>query len=699
MRTHLRLIAMACGLSIPALAQAESLAQMIERGVPQPRGRPDVTANAFVAAVPKSVPARAIEEAVTGASVENSLFKAALDAVSADRYDEARALKRKLVDPLDRKIVDWLIVQAPNSRTPSREIVVTMPELRGWPRPERTRLRAETAFSKERPPASDVLVFYSREMPTTIAGKLQLAGALMETGKPEDATQIIRPIWHEENLDKGSEDFVISRFGKLLTQTDHKRRADQMLYDRRNAAALRAKRKLTDRAERMLVDARIEANKKSKAADRELAALPDEVKRDPGYAFARAQRALARGKEMEAAQILISTTRNPERLVDPDAWWDLRHTVSRRMLDLGRDDLAYRVAAEHSAQSDGDIVDAEFNAGWYALRFLKDAERAQPHFERVRSVATLPRTISRANYWVGRAEQAKGNEDAARAAYKQAARQGTTYYGQLARAALGDNSTGAESLPEITERDRQSYNANPLVRAVDRLAAAGHDHRTPIFLRQLAHTLETPGELHLAVEHAKRLNHDVTALYIGKTAEKRGLDVGGLAFPLDAIPQAVDLPGDVDRALVYAISRQESAFNKNAVSHVGARGLMQLMPATAGEMARRVKVGYSKSRLTSDPGYNVKLGAAYLDQQLGRTNGSYVMTFAGYNAGPSRAKDWAVRYGDPRGTADPVDWVERIPFDETRDYVQKVMENLQVYRSRLGNPLSIHEDLTKGNPA
>jgi soluble lytic murein transglycosylase len=253
--------------------------------------------------------------------------------------------------------------------------------------------------------------------------------------------------------------------------------------------------------------------------------------------------------------------------------------------------------------------------------------------------------------------------------------------------------------PSPTAADRRRFKGREIVQVVERLAAAGHQHRARAFLIHLAETVDTPGEVALAATLARRIGQPQIALEIGKAASRRGMQVGALAMPLIVIPSNIPVPDSIDRAVVYAIARQESAFNVGAKSWAGARGLMQMMPATAKSTAKSAGRPFSLARLSSDARYSATLGAHHLGELMDDLRGSYIMTFAGYNAGPGRAIRWVRKYGDPRGgRVDPVDWVERIPFDETRDYVQRVMANLQAYRSRLGHALAISRDLKHGRP-
>jgi soluble lytic murein transglycosylase len=309
----------------------------------------------------------------------------------------------------------------------------------------------------------------------------------------------------------------------------------------------------------------------------------------------------------------------------------------------------------------------------------------------------MPLSVSRAEYWLGRAAAAGGDTRAANVHFQRAAGLPTTFYGQLALARLGAKRISLTQPQAPDKAARQRFADRELVQAIQHLTAANYGDRAGQFYRHLSETLSDPAEIGLLAEMAERDGRHQLALQIGKTAAVRGLPVETLAFPTAAIPAAARTPR-VEKPMVYAIARQESAFNPGAVSGAGARGLLQLMPATAKATARSIGVPYSKAKLTSDPAYNATLGAAHLGSLVDDFGGSYVMTFAAYNAGSSRVHDWVRRHGDPRdASVDVVNWIELIPFTETRNYVQRIMENLQVYRVRLGDTaLAIESDLKRG---
>ncbi|MEL7429091.1 MAG: lytic transglycosylase domain-containing protein, partial [Pseudomonadota bacterium] len=412
-----------------------------------------------------------------------------------------------------------------------------------------------------------------------------------------------------------------------------------------------------------------------------------------GYLFARIEHARRTENWKLATELLLGAPTNPAVLVNGDEWWVERRIVSRKLVEQGQYKTAYRIAANHSAQSASDIIEAEFHAGWYALRYLNDRGTAQRHFAKMLGHSTRPISIARSHYWMGRAKT--GN--AAAAHYRQAGVHQGTFYGQLALHELGQKRL-VIAKPDVSSTDRNNFENRELVRVIRRLEETGNGGWTNGFYLHLARTLNSPGELAILSANAERQGNFQLALQVGKIANGRGLAVDTLAWPIGAIPGSAKIRAD-DMALAYAISRQESAFNKAAVSPANARGLMQLLPGTAKAVARKRGYSYSHARLTQDAAYNATLGTAYLNDQMAEFGNSYVLTFIAYNAGPRRVGQWIERFGDPRGKPlyDVIDWVEMIPYSETRHYVQRVLENYQVYKARIaGSRLTLAQDLTRG---
>lgn len=619
-----------------------------------------------------------------------SALKEGLDELSSGDSAGALAVRDRLpAHSLDHEILSWAI--ALGGGLSSHDIIAAERELAEWPGADALRRNAERALYREGAPASEVLAALGDRQPQTMEGVIALARAELASDRREAAHATISAFWRKAKLEAKEEAAIQKEFGSLLTRADHRFRMERMLYCDRVNAALRV---ADEAGARKLAEAWGSAIRDRRNAGELLEAVPA-AQRSAGYFFIKAKYLRGKEKYEAAAKVVLAAPRDAEAIVDPNAWWIERRVLSRELLDIGKVEAAYEVAAGHAAESPVQAADAEFHAGWYALRGLHKPAVAARHFRRIAEIADGPISLSRAWYWLGRAAEAGGPGDAG-AYYEQAARYGTAFYGQLAAAKLGRAAIPAE-YPSPTNEDRQSFAAREAVQAIDRLEAAGYVSRADILYRDLAGELTSPGELALLAAKAEKRGDHHLALRVGKIAASHGLDIGALAHPMGAIPPSARIPS-AGKALAYAIARQESEFNAAAVSSAGARGLLQLLPGTAKEMAKEVGLGYSRQRLTTDPGYNAALGAAYLREQLDRFEGSYVLTFAGYNAGPGRAREWVKRYGDPRGKDidEVVDWIERIPYTETRNYVQRVMENLQVYKMRLSGRVDVAGDLSKG---
>ncbi|PZO78484.1 MAG: lytic transglycosylase [Mesorhizobium amorphae] len=617
-------------------------------------------------------------------------LKAGLDALADGRIADALALRTGL-DALDRKVLSWAIATQGGARVPSGEIALAAQELANWPGAMTLRRNSERSMATEKPPAPLVIESFSGSTPQTVEGTILLTRALLVAGQAEEAHALLGPFWRTEKLEANQEAAISREFGAILTQADHRARMERMLYADRVTSAARVAELA---GAKPLADAWGAVIRNEKTARAKLDAVPQAL-RGAGFLFAEARLLRRQDKHEEAAAVMLAAPTDAASLVNPDAWWIERRALSRGLVDRGDVPTAYRLVAAHSAESPSNKADAEFHAGWYALTGLKDAKTAARHFARITQDASGAISLSRGFYWQGRAAEAGGGGDA-KALFAKAAHFGTTFYGQLAASRLGQKAI-AVSAPEPTPQDRVRFAAREAARGIARLEEAGQPRLATALTRDLAESLESPGELALLTERLTGEGNHYLALRLGKAAAARGLEVGALSHPLGAIPTSAEM-GVAGTALAYAIARQESEFNTGAVSNAGARGLLQLLPSTARDVARKAGLPFSQARLTTDPGYNATLGTAFLSEQLARFDGSYVLTFAGYNAGPGRAREWIRRYGDPRGqdVDAVVDWIERIPFAETRAYVQRVMENYQVYKMRISGEADIATDLVSG---
>lgn len=638
----------------------------------------------------------------TTASNERSMIAEAAFNIAVRLFDlgdpnAALAASHALPDPIDAKIIKWLVAVYKSKGVPAARLDEVSRDLADWPGQRLLRIRFEQALARQELGPDEIITAFAGATPVTDNGTLMLARAALAVGKKSIAAALIRPRWREERLDDDFEKKVRKEFAGILTKADHKTRMDRMLYGERTAKALRAADALGAK-QKALAKAVVAVIKRDKKADAALNAVAKSLRKDPLFIYSRIQ-FLRRAEKIDAAnKLMLAAPRDPTALVDPGAWWVERRVLGREAMVLGDYRTAYRIFAGHSAQSSVRRAEAEFHAGWLALEFLDEPATATRHFTVIKTITSRPLSQSRADYWLGRAASNANNTAEATSRYRLAAAYPTTFYGQLALAKLGVKTLPLATTPQPDAAARKRFANLELIQVIERLIEIKRGDRKTIFMRHLAKTLTDPTQLALLTAMAEKDGDHNLALQLGKTAASRSLPVDTLSFPTAAIPKSAKT-GSVDKAVVYAIARQESGFHPGAVSRAGARGLLQLMPATAKQMARRAGVSYSKKKLTSDPAYNATLGARYLDEVIEQFNGSYVMAFAAYNAGPSRVVQWIETFGDPRDPdVDAINWVELIPFTETRNYVQRIMENQQVYRARLGSPkLTIEADLKRGS--
>ncbi|MDP4022459.1 lytic transglycosylase domain-containing protein [Methylobacterium sp. NEAU 140] len=628
-----------------------------------------------------------------------TLLRGAIDLYRRGRVADGDRMRDGFTDPAARALLEWTAIRAGAGIGFERTVAFARANP-DWPAGPLLRRRAEEALLSERKAPAIVRAYFAAARPASAPGKFALALALRADGLEADAADLVRDLWRGETFGRTLEGKVLDAFPGTLTRIDHRYRMERALLKEDWETAGRAAG-YAGGAYASLVRARRAVEDKSSGAAAALAAVPPSLRNDTSYLFSRAQHFRRADKPEEAAAVLAAAPTNPDVLVDGDEWWIERRIVARRLLDLGDARGAYAVASGHAARSPEKRIEAEFHAGWIALRFAGDPAAAAAHFARVAAVAESPVSLARAAYWQGRAADALSKPDEARAFYERAAQQPIAYYGQMARARIGQTSLPLRRPAELEGADRQAFEGRLYIRALRLLEEAGlRDLALPLYI-DTAQKLSDARELQALGDLATDMKDARALVAIGKLAVQRGLPLDAHAYPTIGIPHYDTFTAvpQVERAMVYAIARQESQFDPRAQSGVGARGLMQMMPATAQRTAKRVQTAFDVDRLTSDPAFCAKLGQAHLGELMEDWRGSYVLAFASYNAGGGNVKKWIDAYGDPRkGDVDVVDWVERIPFTETRNYVQRVMENLQVYRTRLDgrSALLIEGDLRRG---
>ena len=581
------------------------------------------------------------------------------------------------VDPLRLAVDQWDRLRRDGPAT-FTEIHTFLRAHPGWPAELTLRQRAERLITASTPPV-DRIAFFTRYPPLSSAAKFRLAESYLALGRAAEAQPLVREAWASDGLNAAQEAEVLTRFGGLLSQIDHVARVDRLLWSGFASAAERHLSMLPpDR--RAWAEARIALQKRSPDAAGKLAFVPPHLQNDPGLLVDRAAWMQQNNDPAGARQLMASAQVSPGAPLDAEKWLEARLGLARDAVRDGQYELAYRLAANHNAFPLGrplnswndrerdDLTSIEFLAGWTALKQLGRPAQAANHFQNYRNAAQAPLTQARGDYWAGRAAEAAGDRGQAQRFYESAGRHPDFFFGQLALERIGR--------PIALPQPPQVANSE-IVRVAKLLGEMGDRTRQSIFLRKLVDDAGTLEQQALIAELAPALRRPDIGVLVGREARNEGqLALIDAAYP--KLPLGPELASDW--TMIHAITRQESRFDRAAVSPANARGLMQLMPATARETAAKAGVSYDFNRLTDDELYNVMLGSTYFRGLLNRWDGSYVLAVASYNAGPGNVNKWIRNNGDPRDpSVDVVDWIEAIPFTETRTYVWRVLENAVVY--------------------
>jgi peptidoglycan lytic transglycosylase len=625
--------------------------------------------------------------------------KRVIEATRKGKEGEAAAAESSISDPVARRLAEWMILRSDNTNPTFQRYAAWIEKNPSWPHSPLFRRRAENALWNDGVDDRTVRTFFARQQPVTAKGRYMLARTLLTQGDRDGAAALVCQAWRNDDASEGVEKRVLEMFGGMLSTADHKARMDSRFYAEDAAAGMRAAERLGGN-ELAIGRARAAVLRKAGNAKALLEAVPASAQSDPGYIFSRVQWLRLNNKAEDAGRLILTAPKNPEALVNLDQWWLERRLLVRKLLDERDPQAAYRVAREAAPPMKGFYrVDAHFTAGWLALRFLRDPKTAAEHFAHIVEGTENPHALGRGGYWQGRAAEAMGQQAQAKAFYEAAAQHTATYYGQLARARLGLKDLGLRGPPEFSPQERQVLDNLEIVRAAEILYSLDERDMLASIYAELGESGTDIAGMAMMGELAAKNGDGRSMLLLGEYAYARGLPLDYYAYPTVGLPDYQPIAPPVEHAVTYSIARQESHFNQKVVSSAHAMGLMQVTPAAGIDTAAKFKVTYNRERLLKDPVYNVQMGAAELSNLFMGYNGSYILTFAGYNAGRGRVKQWIEAYGDPRDPhVDPVDWVERIPIAETRNYVARIMENLQVYRARFGggSKLVIEADIKRG---
>lgn len=633
-------------------------------------------------------------------------LRESIELVGKRRFGEAAERRSQISDPTARKIAEWYFLRNVGEHPDPFHVDRFRSNNPDWPSGGLLRRNAELSLLKLDADPHNVTAFYDKTAPTTGLGRYLLALASKRRGQDAAAALLAREAWHSEAFSANVESEFLAAFGGVLTPADHLRRANYFLYKDRRQLLPNVQRllKYLDPADQAKLSLRMDVvNRRLSAAEKQFEKMGPEALQDPGLLFSRIQM-LRRKKQYAAAwDLLARAPQDARSMIATNAWWIERRSQARLALAEGKPSIALAIVARHGEIAGSDLVEAEFLAGWIALSKLRKPQVAEQHFVTMRAAASDPQDLAKAEYWLGRSKLARKDSIGALSHFSLASKYQHYYYGQLAlqrmeQAGLALSDRSSPPTAEETER----FLARDSVRALIISHKAQLDGITPQFFSQLAWRLSSPGEMTLLAELASHIHSAHGSVITGKIGIHRGFALDRYAYPINALPAYDRLTDEVEKSLILALARQESEFNPAAHSPAGAHGMMQIMPGTAKLIARQHKVVYDRGRLTRDPAYNVALGVAHLHDLLQSYNGSYVLTLVAYNAGPGRAREWIADFGDPRShNVDVIDWVENIPFAETRRYVQRILASMQIFRHRLHKGRSnvrLVQDLKRGQP-
>ena len=631
----------------------------------------------------------------------------AVKAIAEADLAKGKTLRDQITDSAGRKLIDWYLYRGGYGT--AAEIRAFMLANPAWPDRERLNQRAEEALLNSSASPRDIKAFFAETPPATGVGMAALASALAAEKDEAAARVLAAKAWAEYAIPAIQEPNFLKKVGSLLTENDHKRRLDRLLLNdsrwagERNerAAVIRRVIPLLSEPEQKKAQARLAVFLRAKNSEQLMAKLPPlALKTEWGLAIQRAQ-ALRRQKKHEAAWEILLKEPDSTLHVKPDGWWEERRAGAYAALKAGKAKTAYELVRDPGQLSVNAQNGASFMAGWVALRHLNDAKKALTHFEAFTKSADGPLSRARAYYWLGRTYETLGDQAKARESYRTAATNIDTFHGQLARLKLDSQASALPVTAPATPTAEESARFNGLdaVQAIMLIEKAGLDRSLRYaFFNHLRFYFKTEAEAAMLAHLAEALGDTQLAVRIGKTAIGRGLNLMYYAYPVHRLPTYTPLRRPPETAFILSIARQESEFNVSTLSGAGARGILQVMPITARHICRDYKLKCDIPRLMTDAAYNTMMGSAYIADRMDEFTGSYVLTLAGYNAGPGRAREWIKEFGDPRQAGvDPIDWIHRIPIEETREYVQKVLSNIQIYRARLGetNAVRLNADLKR----
>jgi len=617
---------------------------------------------------------------------------ASFNAIKKDKWKTALNLSKKSRDKTLYNLVNYLYLIRSSNAASFYDYLAFMNSNPNFPRINRLRYLAEHKINlKSNTPASIVKWFDGKE-PLSDFGKIKLGEIYIAQGDYDKGSKLIREGWIKAKLTKSDLRYLRKKYKKIITVSDNIKRVDWHAWEGKHWDVQRMLRYLP-KEETTLYRARQLLMSRSYGVDNAISKVSSKYKNDIGLKYDRLKWRRRRGRVDSSLEILFTLPKDTNKLIRPDKWWKERAILSRSLIYKKKYAKAYKVSSNHSMIEGPDYAAAEWLSGWIALTFLDDPNLALNHFKNFYNNVGYPISLSRGAYWIGKTYKKIKNKQKSEEWFKEASKYLTTYYGQLAFFEIyPEKAFSLEDQQEISEKFKKEFNKNPINKIVLLLHELDKSKYSKDFIKHLALLNIKEGSEILAGELAIKIGRYDFAIQLAKKASYEKRFFNDLNYPIINTEKVVNQKKMPKPELVLAVIRQESEFDQKAHSHAGARGLMQLMTFTAKLVAKQAKLPYSKSKLKSDPYYNIKLGSYYLAGLLEDYEGSYPFALSAYNAGPKRVRYWKKINGNPqKGEIDYINWIELIKFKETRNYVQRVLENINVYKYILGGkPVKIY---------
>ncbi|MDA7442134.1 lytic transglycosylase domain-containing protein [Candidatus Pelagibacter ubique] len=627
------------------------------------------------------------------------IAKKSIQAMEKSQWTTALKNSKKAKDKSIYNFIQWRHLLTTGNQATFYDYMTFIQNNKDYPRISRIKYLAEQKLSTDKISPKKIINWFGVDEPLSGYGMLVLGESFIQTGDSEKGIALIKRGWITAELSRASMKSLSNKYKKYLNSKDYVNRADYLAWENKYWDLKRMLPYLP-KDYQLLYTARQILMSKSYGVDQAIKNVPQKFKNDAGLNHDRLKWRRKRGRIDSSLEILFSIKNNKDYLVRPDKWWVERAIMTRALIYKNKYETAYKVASQHSLDKGSEFAEAEWLSGWIALSFLNDPILAVDHFNNFYQNVSYPISLARGAYWLGRSYEKIGDKRQSEDWYREATKYLTTYYGQLAFLKINPSQNfELEEQADVKDDYRKYFYNKELVKITHLLNELNKDKYTKNILRHLANDNIASGSEILAAELATNISRYDFAIQVSKLASYEKRFHNTFNYPIISVPQYVNGRKIPETAFILSLIRQESEFDMRANSHVGAQGLMQIMPYTAKLVAKQAKLPYSKSRLTSDPEYNINLGSHYIAGLILQYDGAYPFATAAYNAGPKRVKHWKKINKDPqKKQIDFVDWVELIPFKETRNYVQRVMENYNVYRYILEKKPIKMKDFFKDQP-